>query len=99
LNEYVTPVAKPKKPKIPSLKIETTKNWPSLANEIRKKTPLPPVCNLIGPNRVIVKCQSLDDYSAARSVLKEKEVPFFTYQIQDEKLPEFAIRGIPADTP
>jgi hypothetical protein len=57
------------------------------------------VCNSIGPNRILVKCQSIADYHAARAVLKEKSVPFITYQIQDDECPEFTIRGISTETP
>ncbi|KAG8229507.1 hypothetical protein J437_LFUL004913, partial [Ladona fulva] len=84
---------------IPSIKIKTNKEWPRILNYLTKNLSLPSVCQMAGPELLLIKTQKVDDYFKAREYLKNENIEFYTYQVPSLRKLDFVVRDLPASTP
>ncbi|KAG8238040.1 hypothetical protein J437_LFUL017614 [Ladona fulva] len=93
---YANPTVK--KIKILSIKVNYDQSWPNILNGIIKTTNLPPVCQLAGPKTILIKNQTVDDYTKCLHHLKATNVEYFTYQLPNQRNMDFVIRSLPSNT-
>ncbi|KAG8225328.1 hypothetical protein J437_LFUL005342 [Ladona fulva] len=101
-NQPNQPTPNPTQPvnkvKIPSIKVMYNKQWPNLLNSLIKATSLPPICQMVGSNLILVKAQTLEDYFKSIHVLKENNIEYYTYQVPSMRNHDLVIRHLPVDT-
>jgi hypothetical protein len=85
---------KPKEPKIPTIKCHGITSWVPLAEKLTAALVVPPRCSLTGQNSANIVCSSVRDFLAAKKILTEAGLEYNTYQLPQDRRPEYCLRNI-----
>ncbi|KAG8228357.1 hypothetical protein J437_LFUL006808 [Ladona fulva] len=85
-----------RKQRIPPLLIANSKDWSKKFRIIRKACEFQTLVQL-SVQKVIVKCQTTNDFFSAKNALSNNKIEFFTYRLPTEKETYYVIRNLPAD--
>ncbi|KAG8240023.1 hypothetical protein J437_LFUL019227, partial [Ladona fulva] len=91
-----SPFTGPKNNSIPPIFVENVNNWVELYKKLTSKCTCKPVAQLLG-RKIKIKCSTVNDFHATKTILSEESINFFTYRLATEKKYNLVIRNLPVD--
>ncbi|KAG8231484.1 hypothetical protein J437_LFUL000201 [Ladona fulva] len=85
-----------RKQRIPPLLLSNSKDRSKKFRINRNAWEFQPLAQLSG-QKVVVKCQTTNDFFNSKNALSNKKIEFFTYRISTEKETYYVIRNLPMD--